>query len=265
MTRTDEDGTRRRGRSPDGRALEGRLVSLVAPDSFEAEQYLALRYVLEQRRRSQAMAVIAVTSAVAGEGKTTTAINLAGAVSRDPEARVLLVDADLRLSSMGDQLGLGQPARGLVDAISNHGLLLGHVVRRLPSMNLSVLAAGRCPEAPYELLKSPRLGALLEEARRCFDTVVVDTPPLIPVPDSRVLAKWVDGFLLVVAAHKTPRRLLEESLDLLEPDKVVGVVFNGDDRPFSGYYGRYYGYGRARDAGREGWWDRPARRQAGAP
>ena len=70
--------------------------------------------------------------------------------------------------------------------------------------------------------------------------MLIDTPPVVALADCRLLGPWVDGFIVVVAAHKTPRKLLAEALTLLEPAKVLGVVFNGDDRPTSAYYG-YYG------------------------
>jgi Mrp family chromosome partitioning ATPase len=72
--------------------------------------------------------------------------------------------------------------------------------------------------------------------------VLVDTPPSLLMPDCRLIERWVDGFILVVAAHKTPRKLVAEALSLLDPAKMLGVVFNADDRPTAGYYG--YGYGR---------------------
>src|SRR5262249_60276424 len=72
-------------------------------------------------------------------------------------------------------------------------------------------------------------------------SVVVDAPPLCPVQDCRIIAHWVDGFLLVVAAHRTPRRLVGEALSVVEPGKMLGIVFNGDDQPPSSFYG-YYGY-----------------------
>ena len=98
------------------------------------------------------------------------------------------------------------------------------------------------------MLKSPRLGELLEEARRRYDYIVVDAPPLCPVQDCRVIAHWVDGFLLVVAAHHTPRRLVAEALNVVERGKMLGLVFNGDDHPPSSFYGYYghYGAGAAR-------------------
>ena len=89
----------------------------------------------------------------------------------------------------------------------------------------------------------PRSGeVLLREARRDFDYVLVDTPPAVMLPDCRLIARWVDGFLVVVAAHTTPRHLVAEALDQFDPGKVLGVVFNADDKPTSCY--GYYGYGR---------------------
>jgi Mrp family chromosome partitioning ATPase len=73
-----------------------------------------------------------------------------------------------------------------------------------------------------------------------FDYVLIDTPPVVALADCRLLERWVDSFLVVVAAGKTPRKLLEEALALLDRDKVLGVVLNGDERPLSAYYG--YGY-----------------------
>src|SRR5439155_8548833 len=93
--------------------------------------------------------------------------------------------------------------------------------------------------APYELLHSLRLETLLTEARRQFDCVLIDTPPIVAVPDGRLIGRWVDGFLIIVAAHRTPRRLVAEALDMLDPTKIVGIVFNGDVRPLSDRYGYY--------------------------
>jgi capsular exopolysaccharide synthesis family protein len=234
--------------------VEPHLVSLLTPASFAAEQYRSLRYLIEQARRSAGLQVMAVTSPTVGDGKTTTAINLAGALAQSPETRVLILDADLRRSSVARHLGLEDPDHlGLVDAILDPGIEFDRLVRPCPPFNVSVLPAGRVPDAPYELLKSPRFLEIVEEARRRYDYVVLDTPPAVPVPDCRVITKWVDGYILVVKAHKTPRKLLEETLNLMDPEKIVGLLFNSDDRPFSGHY-RYgaYGYGHPYGAETDG-------------
>jgi capsular exopolysaccharide synthesis family protein len=212
--------------------VDDHLVTLVAPTSFETDQYRSLRHVLEQMRRTNGLTLIGVASPTSGDGKSTTAINVAGALAQAPGARVLLVDADLRQSAILRALGVSnEPHRGLVDAILDDRLTLADVSYRLSAFNLSIVSPGRCPTARYEVLTSPRLGALLQEARRSYDYVLIDTPPLVPLPDCRVIAKWIDGFVIVVAAHKTPRKLLEDALNLMEPAKVVGLVFNGEDRP----------------------------------
>ena len=227
-------------RDPEGRdrQLEEHLVSLLAPSSFEADQYRALRHTIEQFRRSAELSVIAVSSPDASDGKTTTAINLAGTLAQAPDARVLLVDADLRGPSLAANLGLGGSGEaGLVDVILDSSLSLESVTQERPDLNLSVVTAGCSPASPYEVLKSPRVGTILAEARERYDYIILDTPPLVSVPDSRVIGKWVDGFLIVVAAHRTPRPLLQEALNLMEPAKIVGLVFNGDDRHVSrGFY-----------------------------
>src|SRR5262249_60099588 len=110
-----------------------------------------------------------------------------------------------------------------------------------PPSTFVVIRSGPTPARPYEVPKSPRGGEIFEQARRDFDYVVVDAPPLGPVQDCRLIAHWVDGFLLVVAAHRTPRRLVGEALSVVEPGKMLGIVFNGDDQPPSSFYG-YYGY-----------------------
>ncbi len=221
--------------------VESHLVSLVAPSGLEAEQYRALRHVVEQRHKSQALTVIAVSSPGVGDGKTTTSINLAGALAQGAENSVLLVEADLRRPSIGAMLGFnGSRTLGLVDAILDPSLTLASIVQTRPPFNLSVVLAGQVPASPYEVLKSPRLGALLEEARAQYDFIVMDTPPLALVQDCRVVARWVDGVVVVVAAHQTPRTLLENALDVVDPTKLVGIVFNGFDDLGGGRHGRHY-------------------------
>jgi capsular exopolysaccharide synthesis family protein len=222
------------------------LVSLLAPASFEAEQYRTLRYIVEQAHRTSNVRIIAVSASAAGDGKTTTALNLAGALAQAPDAKVLVIDADLRHPAVATSLALGQAdLPGLVDLTLDPTLTLAHVVRHLAPFNLSVVTAGRASALPYELLKSPALAQVLDRARREYDYVIVDTPPLVALPDCRLLAKHVDAFLLVVTAHRTPRRLFEAALAALDRERILGVVFNGDDDSPVVQYGRdpRHGYG----------------------
>jgi Mrp family chromosome partitioning ATPase len=171
---------------------------------------------------------------------------------------VLLVDADLRRPCVAANLALGEDGEpGLTGAVLDEQLNLGMVVRPTP-FHLDVLPAGSPPANAYEVLESPRVTQLLDEARASYDYVVLDSPPLLLVPDCRLMSQWVDRFLLVVAAHQTPRKLLAEALSAMDPPKVLGIVFNRDDRPLSGYYKQYYGsYYHERSAGKgrsRRWW-----------
>ena len=221
--------------------FDKRLVSFTNPGSFAAEQYQGLRLTIERLGRRGQGQIIAVSSAAAGEGKTVTAINLAGALAHGSEARVLLIDADLRRPSVGKALGLLDPhVNGLADAVTDGTLDLTKVARRIDPFSLWVVPAGDPRAQIHRILRSPRLEQLLANARQAFDFIVIDTPPLLPVFDSALLARIVDGLLVVVAANQTPRKLLGEALNLVEPAKVLGIVFNRDDRPLFGYYDEYY-------------------------
>jgi protein-tyrosine kinase len=223
------------------------LVSLVAPGSMEADQYRGLRHTVEQLRRDRGHQVIAVTSAGVGDGKSITTLNLAGALAQSRDARVLVIDADVHRPSVPSYLGIdvaGNP--GLVDAIERDSCSLASIAMTVRHPNFAVVPSGVCTGGAYELLNSPRVLGLIAEARGAFDYILVDTPPLLPLPDCRVIARWVDGFLVVVTAHRTPRRALADALDLLPPQQVIGLVFNGDDRPLSplaGYYSYYHASG----------------------
>ena len=216
--------------------LDKRLVSLTAPTSLEAEQYQALRLKLESLQRARGVRLMAVTSPGVKDGKSVTAINLAGALAQGSDARVLLIEADLRRPAVARYLEIGaEKAPGLANIVLDPRRTLRDAIVSAGSHRFDVVLAGSTGAPIHELFRSPRLEALLHEAREQYDYVVLDTPPLGPVSDTALLARWIDGVLLVVAAHRTSRKLLEEALNLLEGPSVLGIVFNGDDRPFLKY------------------------------
>ncbi|HEY7792315.1 MAG TPA: CpsD/CapB family tyrosine-protein kinase [Vicinamibacterales bacterium] len=223
-------------------AVEEHLVSLVAAKPPEFEQYLTLRHQIDQARRRTGLAVVAVTSATMGDGKTTTSINLAGALAQNRASKVLLIDADLRSPSVASRLGLEKMNElpGLADSLADSSIPLAQIARRPPEFRFSLIAAGReTSMSPGELVQSTQFEELMKQAREQFDYVVVDTTPLIPVSDARVIQQFVDGVVMVVAANKTPKRLVGEALEFLIPSKVLGIVFNSDDRPLKEYYSYY--------------------------
>jgi protein-tyrosine kinase len=246
------------------RTAEGRtdphLVSLLDQTTLGAEQYRTLRYMVEEscdgevRRR-----LVAVSSPTPGDGKTMTAINLAGALAQAGDSRVLIVDGDLRHPSVTKLLGVGSVRYpGLVDLILSADAKVADVVQSCPPYNLDVLPAGRATKNSYEVLQSPRLGEIFAEAQRLYSYVIVDTPPLLPFPDCRLISKWVGSFMVVVSAHKTPRHTVEEALHVIHPERLLGLVFNCDDNRTAKYY--QYGHkdgDQPVNGERRGWLSRP--------
>jgi len=223
--------------------VDRHLVSLTAPASFAAEQYQGLRLAIERIARTRDARIIAISSPAAGDGKSVTAVNLAGALARGSADRVLIVDADLRRPAVARLFGLDGDRPGLAGALQGpEGAAPDVVIADPPT--LAVLPAGTPRGGISDILRSPRLEALFRALRREYAYIVVDTPPLLPVFDSTLIAKLVDGVLLVVAANQTPRKLVGEALNMLDPAKVLGIVFNRDERPLFGYYNSYARYYR---------------------
>jgi len=218
------------------------LVSLVSPNTMQAEQYRTLSVILEHRRQNGLFQVVAISSPTVGDGKTVTAINLASAFAQSTEARVLLIDIDIRKPSIQTKLGMRESRMiGLLDAIVNPALSLKDIVHHLPQWNLSVVTIGRAEVMPHEVFRSARFTELIDEARRDFDWVILDTAPLVLAPDCVTIGRYVDGFVMVVCAHKTLRKEVGEALDVLGPSKLVGLVFNSDDELLNSYkYGPYF-------------------------
>lgn len=220
--------------------LNPRLVTLTSPDTFAAERYQGLRLKLEQMRQHGDLKLIAITSPGAGDGKTLTSINLAGVLARESDARVLLIDADLRRSSVSTELGITPGSPGFADLMAGAKKQLPDVIKRPEPCRFDVLPAGSSSYPIQKLFRSPQFAQVLAAARERYDYVLLDTPPLVPVFDAAVLARSVDGVIVVVAAERTPRRLLAAALDLLDPAKVVGIVFNADTSPIFGYSNSAY-------------------------
>jgi protein-tyrosine kinase len=229
----------------DNPQIDSRLVALLKPESFETDQYRILRHAADRACKKEGSRIIAITSAVAGDGKTLTAINLAATIARSPQSRALLIDADMRRPSISKVLGRHRShrGRGLVEAILDETLSLEQVSWRIdPNINLSIVTPREAQADTYDLLSSGRFEAMLREARAKFDYVIVDTPPVVAAPDSRLIAEMIDGYLIVVSADKTPRPMLEETLTILGPAKVLGLVFNRESHKYSRYGKYYYAY-----------------------
>jgi len=208
--------------------IDDHLVSLLAPTSFAAEQYRAVRLAIETLRHERGTRVVAVSSPGRGDGRTMTTLNLAGALAQAPDARVVLLEADLRHPTVARYLGL-PGARGLSSYLLDPAMPVDEVLQRPTSIAFAVLPAGTASSMPYELLKAPRLAALIDELRQRYDYVLVDTPSALPFPDVGILRDLVDGFIVVVRANRTPREQLSDTMTILGRPRTLGLVFNDDE------------------------------------
>jgi protein-tyrosine kinase len=208
--------------------IDDHLVSLLAPTSFAAEQYRAVRLAIETLHNERGTRVVAVSSPGRGEGRTMTTLNLAGALAQASEARVALLEADLRHPAVARYLGL-PGARGLSSYLLDPAMSVDDVLQRPASLAFTVLPAGSAASMPYELLKAARLASLIDELRARYDYVLVDTPSALPFPDVSILRDLVDGFVVVVRANRTPREQLSDTMTMLGRARTLGIVFNDDE------------------------------------
>jgi capsular exopolysaccharide synthesis family protein len=209
--------------------LDDHLVSLLEPTSHAAEQYRAVRLAIETFRHERGTRTVGVTSPGRGDGRTITALNIAGALAQSADARVVLVEADLRHPGVARALGLPS-GRGLSAYLLDTNMGVDSVVSRPAGVAFAVVPAGTASSMPYELLKSPRLASLLAALRDRFDYVVLDTPPALPYPDVGIVRDLVDGFVVVVRANRTPREMLRDCMTAIGRDRGLGLIFNDDER-----------------------------------
>lgn len=209
----------------DNDALKSPLLTQAASQSPRAESFRQLRTNLQFANLTTNSGSILLTSSTPGEGKSTTAINLAMAYAQSGKS-VCLVDADLRRPMVGDYLGLDRHA-GLSTALIG-AAAVEDLLQPWGEDNMFVLTSGQIPPNPSELLGSEQMVGLLERLEQLFDLVIIDTPPLLPVTDAAVLSQRVAGVIVVISAQKTKIHELERSLGSLElvGARTLGVVLN---------------------------------------
>ncbi|EPI00965.1 capsular exopolysaccharide family protein [Enterococcus faecalis 13-SD-W-01] len=215
------------------------LITLTNPSSPVAEQYRTIRTNIQfASPGGQQIKTIVVTSSGPGEGKSTTAANMAVVFAQSGQ-RVLLVDADLRKPVLYKTFKLTNIS-GLSTILSTAGNIADEV-QKTPIENLSVLPSGPKPPNPSELLNSPRMNQLLAEAKDLYDVIIFDMPPVVAVTDAQIMASKTDGTLLVVREHTSRKESLTKAKELLDmaQAKVLGVVYNGAEHSKDAGY--YYG------------------------
>jgi protein-tyrosine kinase len=229
------------------------LVTLKEPSSHVAEEYRKLKsVVMKLTKKEQYLNTLMVTSTVGGEGKSVTSLNLAITMAQEYDHTILLVDADVRKSSLHQYLSLDAKV-GLTDCLLND-VDISEALIRTGIGKLSFLPAGRQVRDPAELLSSNRMKSFLDEIKNRYPDryVIVDTPPVLSSAESISLGNMVDGVIFVVMEGVAPLDKIQEALGLLKDSQMLGLVYNNmTSGSFGGYYGHYShnysGYGMGKE------------------
>ena len=204
-----------------------------------AERFRTLRSRLYQIAGTRPLRRIVVTSSVPAEGKTYVASNLAQSIVRQPDRKVLLIDADLRASRLHQVMGaprtpgLSDYLRGEADEFK--------VVQKGTDASLFLIPGGTETSNPSELLLNDRMKRLLEIMTPIFDWIIIDTPPALPVHDASMMSDMCDGVLFVVRAGSTDHEVAAKASASFEDKNLLGVVLNRVESDI-GYGGYYYSY-----------------------
>ncbi len=220
-----------------------RIVTYHYPTSVLTEQYRMLSHNLKTQLDKEGAKVILVSSAVHNEGKTVTATNLALALTEMGNAKVALVDADLRRGRVGEYLGLKKDLPGLSNYLSN-GLAVKQAMVRNSVENLVIIPCGELTNNPSGLLGSQKFRTLIAELRNRFDYVIVDSPPIMAVADAGILGRDTDGLLMVIQSGKTPKSVIAHANILFKQAgiKMLGYVLTNVEFQSADYRYYYYSY-----------------------
>lgn len=218
------------------------FVTKKIPRSLSAEAYRSLRTSIKFSLIDKPIKTIVVTSSLAGEGKSTVVVNLAYSLSQDG-ARVLVIDCDLRKPSIHENFLLSNE-KGLTDVLFGKSDLKG-VPKKIED-SLFLITAGTILPNSAEILGSKEMENLIKELKINFDYIIIDTPPILPVSDTLLLASKADATLIVVKARKTKEKMVKESYERLIEAKtnVIGTVLNESDKSLDNKYCGNYGDGK---------------------
>jgi tyrosine-protein kinase Etk/Wzc len=216
------------------------------PDASASEAYRAVRTRIKfSKIDKESLKLILITSPTSQEGKTTTTINLAGSIAQ-ANFKTVIIDADLRKPRVHTIFNQKR-FPGFTDYFFGQASF-NEIVRPTQVSNLFYISSGTIPPNPSEILGSAQMEAFFEKLKDQYDYIIVDSPPIIPVTDSEILAQLVDGTILVVAANYTEIDLLEKAVEILQRDRstFLGVLLNRFSyrSGYSSYYKYYYYYSR---------------------
>lgn len=221
--------------------IDPMLVTYHKPDSVEAELFKILRTNILFPKKGSPPRSILVTSAIPGDGKSFVSSNLAISIAQGVEEHVLLMDCDMRRSSIHKKFGFKNEINGLSDYLSN-GVAIESLLKKTVLEKLTILPGGAQVRNPAELLSSQKMKDLLQETKSRYQDryIIVDSPPPQLTAETAALANYIDAVIVVIKCGVTPRELVKEIVEKMGREKVIGVVMNGYRVPVT----ERYGYGR---------------------
>lgn len=215
------------------------VITMSEPKSINSEQYRTIRTNIEFSSVDTEVKSLLITSAGPEEGKSTTAANLAVVFAQQGK-KVLLIDADLRKPTVHFTFKLDN-GTGLTSLLLQQ-IPFQKAVLRAEEANLDILTSGPIPPNPAELLSTGAMRDLLSEASAVYDKVIVDTPPVLAVADTKILGSYTDGAIMVISSGKTDKEKAAKAKEALDycPCKLLGAVMNGKKQTKHSDYA-YYG------------------------
>jgi len=231
--------------------MSPQMVTLHAPQSLAAEHYRLLRTRILFITQKRPIQTLMFTSAIAGEGKTTTCCNMAISMANELDKKIVLVDCDLRQSQVSRYLAI-QQGRGLHEYLAETAGL-DDIIKPTRLERLSVVTAGQPVENPSKLLTSPRMAELMAELRKKYDYIILDAAPVVPLADVPILMNHVDALTLVARVGKTPKKFIRQAISTIENSQrapLLGVVLTWAENTLPTYVNQYFVSGSAKQTRR---------------
>jgi capsular exopolysaccharide synthesis family protein len=217
------------------------IKHVLDPLTLVGEQFRLLRSRLGLMQKQQGIKTVLITSSVPDEGKTFMASGLAGVFAQEPGKRVLLIDADMRKPKSGAAFGVDGNARLGLSNVLRGELPFQKALLQATNPEFCLLPSGALPSNPSELLSSRQFEEMLRTAAENFDWVILDSPPVVSLSDTTLLAPLCDAIVLVVRANSTPSKLVLNAINRIGRDRICGVVVNRQKHVHhSRYYYQYY-------------------------
>lgn len=213
--------------APEDIVLDDKLVTYFQPSSMVTEQFRRLRtFIMKPKVEGQPPKTFLITSAMAGEGKSLIAVNLAIIIATELHSHALLVDCDLRNPSLSRMFGL-EEEKGLSNYLAGDAKIEDLLIKT-PIDKLSFISGGSLEENPVELIGSNKMKSLVEDLKSRYNDrfIIFDSSPILSTTEPSILNKMVDGIILVVMSGATPRESIVQAMKVLEKEKILGVVLN---------------------------------------